>query len=97
MRLLRDIGILNGERLAGLDAVRIKKDMQILDRVRSLADKEARLAQGEPEQKRIERWKKGLSLLSGMYRAQVRQNHEKQMTGKPKLVKAKLPPQKKGD
>ena len=97
MRLLRAIGILNGERLATLDAARIKRDLQAIDRVRGLAEKESALAKDAAEAKRLEQWKKGLSLLSGMYRAQVKQNHGKGPGAKPRLVKAKLPPAKGAD
>lgn len=91
MRLLRDIGILNGERLASLDAQRIRRDMAAIDRVRGLADKEFAVAKDDAEKKKLERWKKGLSLLSGMYRAQVKDNRGKAADRKPRLVKAKTP------
>ena len=74
MRLLRGTAILNGERLKTLRPERITEDLRRIDKARGLADFELKLAEKESEKKQLEKWKLGLGLLAGMYRAQTREN-----------------------
>ena len=66
--------ILNGERLKTLRPERITEDLRRIDKARGLADFELKLAEKESEKKQLEKWKLGLGLLAGMYRAQTREN-----------------------
>lgn len=66
--------ILNGERLKTLRPERITEDLRRIDKARGLADFELKLAEKESEKKQFEKWKLGLGLLAGMYRAQTREN-----------------------
>lgn len=66
--------ILNGERLKTLRPERITEDLRRIDKARGLADFELKLAEKESEEKQLEKWKLGLGLLAGMYRAQTREN-----------------------
>lgn len=66
--------ILNGERLKTLRPERITEDLCRIDKARGLADFELKLAEKESEKKQLEKWKLGLGLLAGMYRAQTREN-----------------------
>lgn len=66
--------ILNGERLKTLQPERITEDLRRIDKARGLADFELKLAEKESEKKQLEKWKLGLGLLAGMYRAQTREN-----------------------
>lgn len=66
--------ILNGERLKTLRPERITEDLRRIDKDRGLADFELKLAEKESEKKQLEKWKLGLGLLAGMYRAQTREN-----------------------
>lgn len=74
MRLLRGTAILNDERLKTLRPERITEDLRRIDKARGLADFELKLAEKESEKKQLEKWKLGLGLLAGMYRAQTREN-----------------------
>ncbi|MCI5850987.1 MAG: hypothetical protein MR009_05465 [Sutterellaceae bacterium] len=93
LRLLRGTAILNGERLKGLRPERIADDLKKIDRARGLADLELKLAQGDSERKKLEKWKAGLGLLSGMYRAQVRENRGQEK--KPAKPRTRYEPKKK--
>ncbi len=93
LRLLRGTAILNGERLKGLRPERITDDLKKIDRARGLADLELKLAQGDSERKKLEKWKAGLGLLSGMYRAQVRENRGQEK--KPAKPRTRYEPKKK--
>lgn len=66
--------ILNGERLKTLRPERITEDLRRIDKARGLADFELKLTEKESEKKQLEKWKLGLGLLAGMYRAQTREN-----------------------
>ena len=66
--------ILNGERLKTLRPERITEDLRRIDKARGLADFELKLAEKESEKQQLEKWKLGLGLLAGMYRAQTREN-----------------------
>lgn len=71
--------ILNGERLKTLRPERITEDLRRIDKARGLADFELKLAEKESEKKQLEKWKLGLGLLAGMYRAQTRENQGRGM------------------
>ena len=62
-----------------LQAERITEDLRRIDKARGLADFELKLAEKESEKKQLEKWKLGLGLLAGMYRAQTRETQGRGM------------------
>ena len=66
--------ILNGERLKTLRPERITEDLRRIAKARALAAFELKLAEKEAEKRQLEKWKLGLGLRAGMYRAQTREN-----------------------